>query len=380
MSSERRGGLGRGLGALIPAGEDTAAKTGPVMKEVAINAIQANPRQPRTVFDDDELDGLAASIREVGLLQPIVARSLPDGRWELVAGERRLRAARRAGLRTIAVIVRDTDDADLLKEALIENIHRVQLNPLEEAAAYGQLLDDFGVTQEELARRLGKGRPTISNALRLLSLPPGIQRRVAAGVLTAGHAKALLGLSTPHDQEQVAERIVNEGLSVRATEELVRMRYLEDPAPSPRLSSRGQPLPPSMEHLQDDLATALGQDVRIRMGKRKGTLAIAFRTPEDLTHLIEVIARGLHDPAGPDDSHDLPHGEEHRPDMATDSDLAAHSDVAARPDVAAHSDVAARPDMVAAATPDPAASGVDLPGADGANPEGFGHHDGTTQS
>ena len=296
MSNERRGGLGRGLGALIPTSDQREDTPGTVLQEVAINAIQANPRQPRTVFDDDELDGLAASIREVGLLQPIMVRALPDGRWELIAGERRLRAARRAGLSTIAVVVRDTDDGDLLKEALIENIHRVELNPLEEAAAYSQLLDDFGVTQEELARRLGKGRPTISNALRLLSLPPGVQRRVAAGVLTAGHAKALLGLSSPEDQEQVAERIVSEGLSVRATEELVRMRYLEDAAPPTRPRARSQPLPPSMEHLQDDLATALGQDVRIRMGKRKGTLAIAFRTPEDLTHLVEVIARGLQDP------------------------------------------------------------------------------------
>ena len=292
MANERRSGLGRGLGALIP-GDGTARAEASALKDVAINAIQANPRQPRTVFDDDELDGLAASIKEVGLLQPIVVRALDDGRWELVAGERRLRAARRAGLSTIAVIVRSTGDADLLKEALIENIHRVQLNPLEEAAAYSQLLDDFGVTQEELAQRLGKGRPTISNALRLLSLPAPIQRRVAAGVLSAGHAKALLGLANAQDQEVVADRIVAEGLSVRATEELVRMRYLDEDGTSRSRSSRRRPLPPSMESLQEELADALGQDVRIRMGARKGTLAIAFRSPDDLTRLVEVIARGL---------------------------------------------------------------------------------------
>ncbi len=292
MSNERRSGLGRGLGALIP-GDSTKPPTESALKDVSINAIQANPRQPRSVFDDEELDGLAASIKEVGLLQPIVVRSMHDGRYELVAGERRLRAARRAGLATIAVIVRDTGDADLLKEALIENIHRVQLNPLEEAAAYNQLLDDFGVTQEELARRLGKGRPTITNALRLLTLSPAIQRRVAAGVLSAGHAKALLGLASTEDQEAVAERIVAEGLSVRATEELVRMRYLEEPTHHASRNSRRQPLPPSMESLQDDLAEALGQDVRITMGKRKGTLAIAFRTPDDLSKLVELIARGL---------------------------------------------------------------------------------------
>jgi len=292
MGNERRSGLGRGLGALIQ-GDASSSQHESALRDVALNAIQANPRQPRTVFDDDELEGLAASIKEVGLLQPIVVRPLHDGRWELVAGERRLRAARRAGLATIAVIVRETDDADLLKEALIENIHRVQLNPLEEAAAYGQLLDDFGVTQEELAKRLGKGRPTITNALRLLSLPPSIQRRVAAGVLSAGHAKALLGLATASDQEAVAGRIVAEGLSVRATEELVRLRYLDATATPNRGGTSRRPLSPSMERLQDDLADALGQDVKIKMGARKGTLAIAFRTPDDLTKLVEVIARGL---------------------------------------------------------------------------------------
>lgn len=314
MSNQRRGGLGRGLGALIPSADrseptgdtdaTTMAATGSRLRSVPINAIQANPRQPREAFDDDELDGLAASIREVGLLQPVVVRPLDDAdRWELVAGERRLRAARRVGLTDIDVVVRDTDDADLLKEALIENIHRVELNPLEEAAAYGQLLEDFDVTQEELAKRLGKGRPTISNALRLLTLPPAVQRRVAAGVLTAGHAKALVGLPDATAQEQVADKIVAEGLSVRATEELVRLRYLDESPTQPRRAgNRSRELSPSMERLQDDLAEALGHAVRIRMGKRKGTLSIDFRTPEDLTQVVEVIASGLQGPAsGPGD-------------------------------------------------------------------------------
>lgn len=291
MSTPRRSGLGRGLGALIPTGADGSA---PSLRELPLSAIQANPRQPRGVFAEEELDGLAASIRDVGLLQPVVVRPLDDDRFELIAGERRLRAAKRAGLARIPAIVRDTDDRDLLKEALIENIHRVQLNPLEEGAAYEQLLEDFGVTQEELAQRLGKARSTLANAMRLLSLPAAVQRRVAAGVLTAGHAKALLGLDSRDDQEAVAERIVSEGLSVRATEEMVRLRYLKtdgDTASRKRRSSR--PLPVGMEDLQSDLSRALGQDVRIRMGARKGSLTIDFRRPEDLERLVDLIARGL---------------------------------------------------------------------------------------
>lgn len=291
MSTPRRTGLGRGLGALIPSGPEGGPAS---LRELPLSAVQANPRQPRGVFEEDELDGLAASIRDVGVLQPIVVRPLDDDRFELIAGERRLRAAKRAGLARIPAVVRDTDDRDLLKEALIENIHRVQLNPLEEGAAYEQLLEDFGVTQEELATRLGKARSTIANSMRLLSLPASVQRRVAAGVLTAGHAKALLGLATRADQEAVAERIVAEGLSVRATEELVRLRYLTpDDQDTSRSRRRTRPLPAGMEDLQSDLADALGQDVRIRMGARKGSLTIDFRRPEDLEHLVDVIARGL---------------------------------------------------------------------------------------
>ncbi len=294
MSTPRRSGLGRGLGALIPSGADGSA---PSLRELPLSAIQANPRQPRGVFAEEELDGLAASIRDVGLLQPVVVRPLDDDRFELIAGERRLRAAKRAGLAKIAAVVRETDDRDLLKEALIENIHRVQLNPLEEGAAYEQLLEDFGVTQEELAQRLGKARSTLANAMRLLSLPAAVQRRVAAGVLTAGHAKALLGLESREDQETVAERIVREGLSVRATEELVRLRYLQPDSSTPKGRRGARPLPVGMEDLQSDLARALGQDVRIRMGARKGSLTIDFRQPEDLERLVDIIARGLGTPA-----------------------------------------------------------------------------------
>ena len=220
----RRGGLGRGLAALIPPGEESRA----TLEEIAVSAIIPNPRQPRGVFDDEEIEGLAQSIRDVGVLQPIVVRPLDGHQYELVAGERRLRASKVAGRTRIPAVVRHTEDADLLKEALIENIHRVQLNPLEEGAAYQQLLEDFGVTQEELAQRLGKSRPTITNAMRLLSLPPAVQRRVAAGVLSAGHAKAVLALPDRASQEHLADRIVAEGLSVRATEEVVRLRLLDE--------------------------------------------------------------------------------------------------------------------------------------------------------
>ena len=200
----KRAGLGRGLSALIP----TPEEDGVVLRELPLSAVTPNPRQPRGVFDEEELEGLAASIRDVGLLQPIVVRPLGGDQFELVAGERRLRASRIAGLTKVPALVRDTGDDDLLKEALIENIHRVQLNPLEEGAAYQQLLEDFDATHEELAARLGKSRPTISNAIRLLTLPPSIQRKVAAGVLSAGHAKAVLALDDRAAQEQLADRIV----------------------------------------------------------------------------------------------------------------------------------------------------------------------------
>lgn len=297
----RRGGLGRGLAALIPPSEEGRAS----LEEVAVSAIVPNPRQPRGVFDEDEIDGLAQSIRDVGVLQPVVVRPLEDHRYELIAGERRLRASKVAGRTTIPAVVRHTDDGDLLKEALIENIHRVQLNPLEEGAAYQQLLEDFGVTQEELAARLGKSRPTITNSIRLLSLPPSVQRRVAAGVLSAGHAKAVLALGDRGAQEQLADRIVAEGLSVRATEEVVRLRLMDEAdtpgdgrggggsSAAPSGPARRRPTAPGLVELQDDLSDALNARVKISMGARKGNVRIEFATVDDLERIVGVIARGL---------------------------------------------------------------------------------------
>lgn len=301
----RRGGLGRGLAALIPpppSDEDADATTGDgggdqvptttaTLASVSIDAIVPNPRQPRDVFDPDELEGLAASLRDIGILQPVVVRPVGDG-YELIAGERRWRAAKLAGIAEVPAVVRHTDDADLLKEALVENIHRVQLNPLEEAAAYQQLLEDFGVTQEELATRLGKSRPAISNALRLLTLPPAVQNRVAAGVLTAGHAKALLAVDDPALLIKLSERIVNEGLSVRGTEELVRLRLLDDD-PVPARSRRPNVTAPGLIELQDDLTDALGTRVKITMGARKGKVAIEFSSVDELERLVGIIAGGI---------------------------------------------------------------------------------------
>jgi ParB family transcriptional regulator, chromosome partitioning protein len=266
--------------------------TAATLAEVAPGSIVPNPRQPREVFDPEEIAYLATSLADVGVLQPLVVRPLGDGRYELVAGERRLRAAVQAGLGTVPVVVRHTDDANLLKEALVENIHRVQLNPLEEGAAYQQLLEEFDVTQEELATRLGRSRPAISNAIRLLQLPSGVQRRVASGVLSAGHAKVLLALDDPAQQIRLADRIVAEGMSVRATEELVRLRLLDEPTSSP--ASRRRPtLAPALIELQDDLSDALAARVKISMGAKRGKLAIEFGSVDDLERIVSVIANGL---------------------------------------------------------------------------------------
>jgi len=301
----RRGGLGRGLAALIPPGADEGptsqrdevelvAATAATLAAVAPDRIVANPRQPREVFDADELEGLATSLRDMGMLQPLVVRALEGGRYELVAGERRLRAAKLAGLERVPVVIRHTDDADMLKEALVENIHRVQLNPLEEAAAYQQLLDEFGVTQQELASRLGKSRPSISNTLRLLGLPPAVQRRVAAGVLTAGHAKALLAIDDPAMQTRLADRIVAEDMSVRTAEELVRRKLLDDPDPVVARPPRSHRVTaPGLIELQEDLSDALETRVKITMGARKGKLVIDFASVDDLERIVAVIADGL---------------------------------------------------------------------------------------
>ncbi len=293
----RRGGLGRGLAALIPPGEEgTAGRV--TLAQLPLAAVVANPRQPREVFDEQELEGLATSIRDLGVLQPVVVRPAGEDRFELVAGERRLRAATMAGLERIPAVVRHTDDGDLLKEALVENIHRVQLNPLEEAAAYQQLLEEFGFTQEELPASLGRSRPVITNTLRLLALPAAVQRRVAAGVLSSGHAKAVLALADADAQERLATRIVAEGLSVRATEELVRLR-LPDGGDEPlRPASRRGVMAPGLIELQDDLSDALQARVRISMGARKGKLQIEFASVDDLERVVGVVARGLDPGAG----------------------------------------------------------------------------------
>lgn len=273
-----------------PEGRGIDASTA-TLAEIAPDRIEPNPDQPRDVFDPDELEGLATSLRDIGVLQPLVVRPLGDDRYQLVAGERRWRAAQIAGLATVPAVIRHTEDASLLKEALVENIHRVQLNPLEEAAAYQQLLDEFDVTQEELAERLGRSRPSISNAIRLLQLPSAVQRRVAAGVLSAGHAKVLLAIEDAVTQTRLADRIVAEGLSVRATEELVRLQLLDGP-PSTRRTRRA-PTAPGLIELQEDLSDALEARVRITMGARKGKVAIEFASVDDLERIVGVIAGGI---------------------------------------------------------------------------------------
>jgi ParB family chromosome partitioning protein len=281
------------LAALIPPGEPGGSGAGATLAELEVSTIVPNPRQPRSVFDDEELAGLATSIADLGILQPLVVRPTSEGRYELIAGERRLRASKLAGLERVPAVVRHTEDTDLLKEALVENIHRVQLNPLEEAAAYQQLLDDFGFTQEELAERLGKSRPAVTNTLRLLALPPAVQRRVAAGVLSAGHARALLSIDDVAAMARLADRIVAEGLSVRATEEIVRMRLTEQDEPVEPSRSRRRPVAPGLVELQEDLSDALRTRVKISMGARTGRLQIEFGSVDDLERVVAVIARGL---------------------------------------------------------------------------------------
>ncbi len=320
--SEKRRGLGRGLGALIPTAStearpvdvffpgsgSTAASIattttpadiddslelvpvpGAHFQEIALDDIRPNSRQPRTVFDEDDLNELVGSIAEIGVLQPIVVRPDPTGeaRFELIMGERRWRASREAGKETIPAIVRQTEDDDLLRDALLENLHRAALNPLEEAAAYQQLLDDFGCTHEELAARISRSRPQISNTLRLLKLPALVQRRVAAGVLSAGHARALLGLQDAAAIERLAQRIVAEGLSVRATEEIVALGGLE-PRPAPRKPRAG-----TRSAAIDELATRLSDRfetrVKVDVGRSRGKVTIEFASVEDLNRILDVM-------------------------------------------------------------------------------------------
>lgn len=322
--SRKKGGLGRGLASLIPTGPaegdagpatlgprmgDAAAdvliggpapgtnEMGAVYREISPSDIEPNPRQPRQVFDDEALAELVHSIREFGLLQPIVVRAItpsPGGaRYQIVMGERRWRAAQEAQLTTLPAIVRETTDDNLLRDALLENIHRAQLNPLEEAAAYQQLLDEFGVTHDELASRIGRSRPLISNMIRLLKLPIAVQRRVAAGVLSAGHARALLSLeSGPEAQEELASRIVAEGLSVRATEEAVTLANHEAnrgdaAAPAPQ---RRKPIQmPGLQDVADRLSNAFDTRVTVSLGKRKGKIVVEFASVDDLQRIIDTM-------------------------------------------------------------------------------------------
>lgn len=366
MSQQRKGGLGRGLAALIPTGPDEgprlgndaadvilgprgggprttpprprsaagasvqaekseklAASNGPrnagpsadgsdvsretaelvdpgaVYREISPAAIEPNPKQPRTYFDEEALAELAHSVKEFGLLQPIVVREVAAGRYQLIMGERRWRASQRAELEAIPAIVRQTDDEDLLRDALLENIHRVQLNPLEEAAAYQQLLEEFKVTQSELAARIGRSRPAITNSIRLLQLPTAVQRRVAAGVLSAGHARALLGLeSGATAQDELAARIVAEGLSVRATEEIVTLANrdtggVED---KPRPSPRGRTRDPVLEAAAGRLSDRFETTVSVAMGRRKGKITIDVGDADDLARVLALLEGGTPGP------------------------------------------------------------------------------------
>jgi ParB family chromosome partitioning protein len=325
--TERRGGLGRGLAALIPTGSpadgaptgtvvrgaggglpnspeshaapvsrETGTVAGAVYREIETSAITPNPRQPRQVFDEEALAELEHSIREFGLMQPIVVREVEPERFELIMGERRWRASQRAGMDMIPAIVRNTQDDAMLRDALLENIHRVQLNPLEEASAYQQLLDEFGVTHDQLAERIGRSRPVITNTIRLLRLPLPVQRRVAAGVLSAGHARALLALEEPSRQEDLASRIIAEGLSVRATEEAVTLAKsdaIQQPAAKP--AARKQMQAPGLQGLAEKLSDRLDTKVKVELGRRKGRIVVEFGSVDDLERLAELM---LAEPVG----------------------------------------------------------------------------------
>jgi ParB family chromosome partitioning protein len=332
----KRGGLGRGLAALIPtsapvpesvgeADSDTTASAPPVslvpapptsspflpatppsraaatpaepegalgvpgaqLREISVDDVVPNPKQPRQVFDDEALEELSHSVREFGLLQPIVVRENSDGGYELIMGERRLRAARAAGLDTVPAIVRDTTDDAMLRDALLENIHRVQLNPLEEAAAYQQLLEEFGATHEELASKIGRSRSQVTNTIRLMKLPVKVQTRVAAGVISAGHARALLGLADADAQDALATRIVAEGMSVRATEEAVAMAAADQPTARRRARKISAP---GVEELGTRLSDRFETKVKIQIGRAKGRIVVEFGSVDDLQRIIGVMA------------------------------------------------------------------------------------------
>jgi len=318
----QRRGLGRGLGSLIPtapreeesaAPGDSAGSTGNTsptdtthtsvapelvggsyFTELPPASIQPNAVQPRQVFEEEAMAELVTSIREVGLLQPIVVRPLGEDRYELIMGERRWRASQEAGLAAIPAIVRETGDDDMLRDALLENLHRSQLNPLEEAAAYGQLLEDFGCTHEELAQRIGRSRPQISNTLRLLRLSPAVQRRVAAGVLSAGHARALLAVDDADLQDRLAARVVSEGISVRGLEEIVAVGDLGGATPAP--PRRRKPVAPGLTDIADRLSDRFETRVKVDLGKAKGKITVEFASLQDLQRIVDVM-----DPRNRDD-------------------------------------------------------------------------------
>ncbi len=302
----RRGGLGKGLTALIPTSEDAESVDQSIgLRELAIDSVRPNPLQPRQVFDAEALQGLVESIREIGVLQPVLVRVVDDG-FELIAGERRWRAAQKAGLVSIPAIVRTIDEVESLEQALVENLHRQDLNALEEASAYQQLIDDFNLTQDDVARRVGKSRSTIANLLRLFSLPPSVQKLVGEGLVSAGHAKALLGHPDRAYQEGLARRIVNESLSVRDVERLVRERLdleaglggspgpSEEPADAPEddepeNKDRAPLRPPGLLELEELLATHLDTRVGIVMSAKRGKVTIDFANLEDLERIYRLI-------------------------------------------------------------------------------------------
>lgn len=320
MSTTRRGGLGKGLGALIPTGPSAGTATlgpaavlpvtggsvaidggsmgpasvpGASFREIPVDAIRPNSRQPRQVFDEDSIEELGRSIKVVGMLQPVVVRESGQGKYELVMGERRWRAAALVGLDRIPAIVRDTGDDAMLRDALMENLHRQQLNPLEEAAAYQQLLVEFGATHEELAKKISRSRSQVTNTIRLLNLSLPVQRRVAAGVLSAGHARALLALEDQDQQDALATRIVAEGLSVRATEELVALAlagHLPGDA-APAHASRGPRVSaPGLNDLADRLSDTFDTRVKVELGRRKGKIVVEFGSVDDLERIVALMA------------------------------------------------------------------------------------------
>ena len=290
----RRSGLGKGLGALIPT-EVVVGDRPSALLDVPVVAIRANPNQPRTSFDEESLAALTASVREVGVLQPILVRQTGEGAYELIAGERRWRAAKRAGLPTIPAIVREVSDHGRVEQALIENLHRQDLGPLEEAGAYQQLIEDFGLTHEQLSGRVGKSRAAITNALRLFQLPPAVQKLVADNQLTAGHARALLGTPDRAFQEALARRAVAEDLSVRAVEEAVKARNELGGASPERVTAGSKLRPPGVLELEELLSSHLDTRVRVHLGAKRGRVTIDFATLEDL----ERIYRAMTEPPQP---------------------------------------------------------------------------------